>query len=412
MDNFDWENIQARAQAFVADWLTNPRNVIWAAKYAAHEFELYKIGDRRSLVTRVVKTFRGSNPPPLPAVSSYPQSVRQRLDAYRHLEKPEPRIANIQPSWGPGQKAQEKEDEFLTDPSHGLSLGSRTKTFSQSYKKNPQLVQTQVEKHARKEEKAAQDAGLELSSFLQHRVKSSRMPYKRKYGGHRKFKRGRVGRRKYQPVSTRLRAYTRNYLASDVELKTHDTDCDVATVANTGVGFDLCAIAQGTTDVARLGRKITVKGVYIAATLSGITQTSTLANYCGRISLVLDTQANGATVTTPNIFNNTIGVWADIAGKPSLNPVNLRQKARFKLLWTKDVVFYVTGGAGEGAADSTFHYPGYCIKKFVKLDLPVVYDSTTGAITEIRSNNLLLMMHGDETNKMKANCHCRLFFVG
>ncbi len=169
------------------------------------------------------------------------------------------------------------------------------------------------------------------------------------------------------------------------ELKFHDIDIDDAAIASNGnIAEDSCnAIAQGVTEVTRVGRKCTIRSINWRFTIQGTIQvnTATPANDTVRVILYLDKQCNGATATVTDILESD-----DIH---SFN--NLANKGRFRTLMDRTYSVAVIVATGS---DATAEWKGGIVDDtfFKKVNIPIEFDSTTGAITEIRSNNIGLLL--------------------
>ncbi len=167
------------------------------------------------------------------------------------------------------------------------------------------------------------------------------------------------------------------------ELKFHDLDInDSAIAAGVTVAEDSCVtIAQGVTEVQRIGRKCTIRNIGWRFNISLVSQVDEADPPKGdvvRILLYLDKQANGAAATSTQILES--------ADYQSFN--NLANKSRFRTLmdrtYTIDHILAQTDGTNTGAYAETNIADSF----FKKVNLPIEYDSTTGAITEVRSNNI------------------------
>ena len=104
-------------------------------------------------------------------------------------------------------------------------------------------------------------------------------------------------------------------------------------------------------------------------------------NDTARIILFWDKQCNGATAGVTDILES--------AQYNSFN--NLANKGRFKILMDKRYTLnYMTGigTAGDQDYSAVFKHGSY----YKKCNIPVEYDSTTGAITEIKSNNIGVLL--------------------
>ncbi len=167
------------------------------------------------------------------------------------------------------------------------------------------------------------------------------------------------------------------------ELKFHDLDIDDAVIA-TGATLaqDSCnKIPQGVTEVQRIGRKCRLKTINWRFSIElANTANMTDSKDVVRIILYLDKQANGATATTAQILESD--------DYQSFN--NLANKSRFRTLMDRTYAMEATAGAGDG---TTNDLAGNIIQDsfFKKINVPIEFDSTTGAITEIKSNNIGVM---------------------
>lgn len=191
------------------------------------------------------------------------------------------------------------------------------------------------------------------------------------------------------------------YSGRNPEMKSLDTTYtdtldSTGVVLGTPTGINL--VPQGTTDVTRIGRKIIIKNIYIQGWVENPTTTDPGNLY--KIALVLDKQANGTYPSYSDIYDvNT-----------DLNSYrNLDNSERFQVIksWKKHL-------AVNGVAESTgLKYT----KSFSQLNLshrcniPIIFDSTTGAITEIRSNNLMLIGICDSSNDTQLNLRCRIRYT-
>lgn len=159
-------------------------------------------------------------------------------------------------------------------------------------------------------------------------------------------------------------------------------------IAVGGTPTSLCLIPQDTTESGRIGRKCTVKSIYIRALLQ-LDPTNNVSNSgTYSIALVLDKQANGAYPAFLDIFEKD----------RTVSPLNLGNSQRFVILkrWV-DVLNATTATATTSdnwaTAGNTVRnwYGGHkFIEYYSKVDIPLEFSSTTGAITELRSNNLFI----------------------
>ncbi len=99
-----------------------------------------------------------------------------------------------------------------------------------------------------------------------------------------------------------------------------------------------------------------------------------------RIVMFLDKQCNGATAGATEIL--------ETSDFQSFN--NLANKSRFRTLMDRTYVLNASI-AGNGTANESAQF-GVHDSFFKKVNIPIEFDSTAGAITEIRSNNIGVMI--------------------
>ncbi len=177
------------------------------------------------------------------------------------------------------------------------------------------------------------------------------------------------------------------------ELKFHDVDLDDAVIAaGANVTASINLIGQGVTESTRVGRKCTIKSINWRFNILLPTSATVGRQETVRIILYLDKQANGATAANTDVLES--------ADYQSFN--NLSNKSRFRTLMDRQYEL-VTDSAGDGTTNDS----GVDVINdtfFKKCNIPIEFDATTGAITEIRSNNIgviLLAKNGTATFESK-----------
>lgn len=160
----------------------------------------------------------------------------------------------------------------------------------------------------------------------------------------------------------------------------------------------LVLIPQGVTESTRVGRKCVVKSLQLRGTVlftpgAAAAAASTNAYMC----LVLDKQCNGAAASY-----NDVMLGANIA----TGFTNLANSERFVTL--KRMKWNLTSQAG---ATTAFSNVAKAFDFYHKCSLPLEFSSTTGAITELKSNNLFLIAgtdgQTDDTVSMSGQCRVR-----
>ncbi len=173
------------------------------------------------------------------------------------------------------------------------------------------------------------------------------------------------------------------------ELKFFDGTKGSTTTSATGAisNLSLNLIAQGITEVTRVGRRIMVRSLFLHGNVT-LPTTATVADTSdsARVIVYLDKQANKATAATTDIMEATISI-------DSFR--NLANKGRFRILSDRKYDVTSRAGAGEAAGDS--EYGEQIISWDValpKLSIPIEFTADTGAIGEITSNNIGVMTIG------------------
>ncbi len=190
----------------------------------------------------------------------------------------------------------------------------------------------------------------------------------------------------------RVGFYGRYAGGQTTELKFHDVDVNQVAanlsggviLPNTGpTSFSLNNIAQAVGESNRIGRKCTIKSISWKGQLllvqiagAGLGAGETI-----RMMLILDKQCNGTNATVTGVL--------ETADWNSFN--NLVNKGRFRTLYEQTFTMSHLAAAGDGAAnDSAQFNQGFTF--FKNCDIPIEFNNTTGALAEIRSNNLFVLM--------------------
>lgn len=170
------------------------------------------------------------------------------------------------------------------------------------------------------------------------------------------------------------------------EVKFFDVTLDDATVDNAGTVTDsINKIAQGTTEVQRDGRKCTISSIdwkYDLRLPERDAVATPEAPDVVRVIMYVDKQANGATAAVTDIL--------ETANYQSF--YNLANSQRFRILCDKthNMNYSNLASDGAGVVSSSGVVRSYTFHKSLKL--PLEFSATTGAITEIRSNNIGVLL--------------------
>ena len=193
-------------------------------------------------------------------------------------------------------------------------------------------------------------------------------------------------------------AYSRSLRANaGIEKKFFDTNAANAGDMSAGVILNsVNLIPQGTTDQTRIGNKIVIKNFNFKLGISNDNITTlAFATPNIRVIVFVDKQCNGATAVVTDILKT--------ASFSSFR--NMDQIDRFQILTDQ---IYAARAVGTNAGNSDTGITWSAIYK--KLNLDVHFSSTTGAITELRSNNIGLLYFAD-TSLANMNGTIRVKYI-
>ncbi len=207
---------------------------------------------------------------------------------------------------------------------------------------------------------------------------------------YRPFKAPTYKRRKtraFTPGRDRVGGYYGRYAGRDAELKFKDLGTiDVDPVPTAGVvTASINLIAQGTTESERIGRKCTIRKVnwrYSIILPENDAVSTPVNGDTIRIIMFIDKQANGATAIVTDILE----------GATLFSFRNLSNSGRFDIICDKlhNINYLSMASDGAGIVSQAL-----VIKNFTfnaNVHLPIEFSATTGAITEIRSNNIGVLL--------------------
>lgn len=196
----------------------------------------------------------------------------------------------------------------------------------------------------------------------------------------------------------------------NVEKKFFDTTI-AGLIDTTGESLaSLNLVPQGVTQSTRVGRKMTITNINIKGSIAwGQILFNVVAATEIRIVLVLDKQANGANAAFNDVFESTAGISAN-------RHRNLSNSERFVVLknWQMTPQNLVATTSDNWATQGNTIYRAQASRfKFNKTcKIPIEYSSTTGAITEIRSNNIQLFAVAESADDIAtASISCRIRFT-
>lgn len=166
------------------------------------------------------------------------------------------------------------------------------------------------------------------------------------------------------------------------ELKFHDVDFDDAVIAAGGViNSSIVLIPAGTDENERIGRKCTITNIGWRYRLT-LPSTGTESAMTDQVRIIIyqDTQANGLTAAID-------GASGLLTSTSFLAFKNLNNTGRYRVLLDRTHVLTASAGdsvaSGEESEVHTF---------FKSVNIPLEFSAGVGALTELRSNNIGVML--------------------
>lgn len=191
-----------------------------------------------------------------------------------------------------------------------------------------------------------------------------------------------------------------NGMIKDKEIKSFDTvlGFNVDATGEIPATGQLCLIPQGSGAEARNGAKCVIKSIQIRGSIGNVPAGATVSSSTAHIYVIQDKQANGAAAAVTDVFTGTNFASA------MRNITNYR---RFTVLKHFYRTFNPNAGVAGAYNNEQFHWEWY-----KKVNIPIEFNSTAGAITEITSNNIFLMVSTETAtdDTIQVNGRCRLTF--
>lgn len=139
-------------------------------------------------------------------------------------------------------------------------------------------------------------------------------------------------------------------------------------------------IPENTTPSGRIGRKLVVKSIAFRIHIN-LDSNNNAVHDIVRIICLIDKQCNGAQPALAEIFQTV---------NTATSFYNLQNSGRFEILFNRYYQLFAKSGAGNGSTNVFGEDEKLCMGYF-KLNLPIEYNAATGAITEIKSNNIVMI---------------------
>lgn len=210
-----------------------------------------------------------------------------------------------------------------------------------------------------------------------------------------------VGIQKPKKKAKLSKVLKKNYLSLGEEIKYHEISFGQS-ITTTGVILgsptSLNLIPQGDSDINRHGNKLTITQINLRGTVNTIADT--LPAYV-RMALILDKQANGAYPSYSDIYKTNTSVHSYL---------NLNNKDRFTVL--KEWTFTLNAPLMFDGADAYYGITKKKISYSKSCNIEIAFGSSGNAITDMRSNNLLVSAICDSADGVRIDMLNRVRFVG
>lgn len=192
------------------------------------------------------------------------------------------------------------------------------------------------------------------------------------------------------------------------------TDCSGGEIQPEG-GCTSClsAPAQGDGEQNRDGKKITAKSIFISGNVRSAAladQADALAAPVVYVALVLDTQANGATVVSEQVFTNP----NDTAFVNTMPLRNLQYSSRYRVLAHKTLNLAPTVATTDGANTTSIAPQQKPFTLSWTGELPITFTGTTADVANVADNALHLIAFNNNASwtACSISFNSRMRFVG
>lgn len=172
------------------------------------------------------------------------------------------------------------------------------------------------------------------------------------------------------------------------EMKFLDTDQLNQTASATGQVYSMNTLAQGTTNITRIGNKIQIKSVMVKAVFESATGAVSASQNVGYWMIVLDKEPEAAAIASYNQIMSSNDIIA---------MRNIGESDRFVVLAKGSYAHpYTAASVTQATGTEVF------VEKFVKCDIAAKYTLTTATQSAFGSNQLLFtwISQNSDTNKL------------
>lgn len=191
------------------------------------------------------------------------------------------------------------------------------------------------------------------------------------------------------------------YGAGRAELKYIDVTATNSFALAAGITIPINLMAQGTDINQRVGRKVCMKSVYINMNFfpTNVISANAAQGVFGKCALIYDSQPNGGA---------SAAAVTDIYATADPNsPLNLNNRDRFKVIWTK--LWTVSSYNFDATPKIIAGAPQNCFRNgYRKLRHDVIFNGTGATIGNIATGSLLLVVLCDNNNNAMYDYYTRV----
>lgn len=187
-----------------------------------------------------------------------------------------------------------------------------------------------------------------------------------------------------------------NGMIKDKEIKSFDTalNFNIDATGEIPATGQLVLIPQGAGAETRNGAKCVIKSIQIRGSLGNVPAAAATSSSTAHIYLIWDKSPNGAAAAVADVFTGTNFASA---------MRNITNYHRFTVLKHFYKTFTPNAGVTGAYNNEQFHWEFY-----KKVNIPLEFNATAGAITELTRNNIFLMCStetaSDDTIQMAGRC--------
>lgn len=200
-------------------------------------------------------------------------------------------------------------------------------------------------------------------------------------------------------------------MEDEIEYKYIDTYAAGAAVPTAGTSNELNLVAQGTTQITRIGAQIKMTSIQLRMSITALT--SQTQSRC-RVMLVIDKEPAGGSLTVSGSAIGGTQAVLDTAVITDLMMAPYQHEARDRFKVVYDKIVYIKPTTAEAAASVTTGdiavSSQHVINKYIKLNRRVQYSLTTATPSAVDRNMVTLVVIAETANSLTYTYGTRIYF--